>query len=371
MKSAQELLTELVKIPSVSHVDNTPVIELLATWFPNYELKTEEWTREDGVPGKNLIVKIPGKDSASSLVFVCHMDTVPESKEWKTDPFTLTEKEGRLFGLGSCDTKGGTASLIEAVLTLEGKPKVDTYLVFSGDEEVTSAGVGKLRETTTFSNPQFVFIEPTDNKVLISQRGVLQMDIITHGISQHGSYATPEENAKNSATFKMALAMGHLNADAHEITREQDALLGSNTQNFGVLEGGTARNVMADKCALKLDRRLLPTRNGDKEAKRIEEFLKAKDASIEVIKVVAHPSFSTPEDSPLVQAALFAMRKNGRNEGIGGFQAWSEAGLFADLGDVIILGPASISQAHRANEFIEKKDLEDYVKIFQDLILGA
>lgn len=369
MKSVTELLTDLVKVPSASLVDNAPVIQVISDLFKDYETSIQDWRREDGVEGKNLIVKIPGENTEKSLVFVCHMDTVPTSSEWTTDPYTLTEKDGKLYGLGSCDTKGGTAALIHAVLALEAKPKVDTFLVFSGDEEVSSVGALLLKETTTFKNPEFVFIEPTDRKVLISQRTVLQIDVTTHGLSQHGSYATPEENEKNNAIFKMAKVMELLIADALENAKDNDALLGSNTQNFGQIIGGTARNVMADTCMLSVDRRLLPSIDPNEEVQKIRALLKAEDTQTEVKMIIRHPSFVTAQDALLVLSALQAMKEQGINGEVGGFQAWSEAGLFADVGDVIILGPGSISQAHKANEYVDKKELEDYSPIFKSLML--
>ena len=111
------LLSDLVAIDSQSHKGNREIISYLSKLFPHYEQTRESWVREsDGVQGENLLVKIPGKNHEQSLVFVCHMDTVPTSSAWETDPFILEEKEGKLYGLGACDTKGGVAAVIEAAL---------------------------------------------------------------------------------------------------------------------------------------------------------------------------------------------------------------------------------------------------------------
>src|SRR5579862_2874452 len=100
------LLSKLVSIDSRSSKDNIPIIRLLQKYFKNYSQTIQKWIREDGIKGENLIVKIPGKTSLSCIVFVCHMDTVPPSDAWETNPFILEEIEGRLYGLGTCDTKG-------------------------------------------------------------------------------------------------------------------------------------------------------------------------------------------------------------------------------------------------------------------------
>ncbi len=371
MGTAQEILSELVKIPSVSSQDNSPIIEKITSWFQGYETKVQDWERPDGVKGKNLIVKISGEASSSSLVFVCHMDTVPESSKWETDPFSLVEKEGKLFGLGTCDTKGGTASLIEAFLTLNTKPKADTFLVFSGDEEVSCSGVKRLKRDLDFKNPQFIFLEPTEHRVLISQRGLAGLEIEVHGNAQHGSYATPENNADHSAIYKMSKVVNALIEDAEKMAEEKDSYLGSNTQNLGIIHGGTARNVMADVCTLGLDRRLLPAHDPDEEIERLSALVQKMYPDSKIKNTDTLPSFSTDSQKPLVANTLSILKEHFSDADLGSFQAWSEAGLLAKEGDVIIVGPGSIEQAHRANEFVLKKDLEEFVSIFQKLIIGV
>lgn len=370
MDTAQEILSELIKIPSVSSQDNSPIIQKISTYFEKYEQKMQEWKRWDDTPGKNLIVKIPGKDSSSSLVFACHMDTVPSSSKWETDPFSLIEKDEKLYGLGSCDTKGGTAALISAVLNISSQPLYDTFLVFSGDEEVSCSGMHKLKEDLFFNNPKFIFLEPTDHKVLISQRGLAGMEIELHGEAQHGSYATPEKNKEFNAIYKMSKMVQMLIEDAEKLAEEQDLLLGSNTQNLGVIQGGTARNVMADTCTVGFDRRLLPSHNPEKEIERLSEMVKNMYPDAKIGNTDVLPSFSTDKNAPLVSDTLKILYSMFQDAGLGGFQAWSEAGLFSDFKEVIILGPGSIEQAHRANEYVSKQDLEIFVNIFKEIIIG-
>src|SRR5260221_9317009 len=131
-----KLLSDLISIDSQSHKGNKKITTLLKEWFVDYEWSLQDWiTEEDDVKGQNLIVKISGLSSEKSLVFIGHMDTVPIGDLWETDPFILEEQEGKLYGRGASDTKGGVASLIEAVFSLSEKPAYDTYLVFDGDEE--------------------------------------------------------------------------------------------------------------------------------------------------------------------------------------------------------------------------------------------
>lgn len=369
MKSVVDILSDLISVPSVSSLDNTPVINLISDLLPDHDKTVQEWVRKDHVPGKNLIIKIPGVDSSRSLVFVCHMDTVPESSEWETDPHTLSQKDGKLYGLGTCDVKGGVAALIHAVLNLKEKPAQDTYIVFSGDEEVSCTGIKKFKDEMTLQNPSFIFIEPTDKKVMISQRGLAGMTITVNGQAQHASYATPEVNKKSSAIYNMSEVLNVLIQDAEKMSLEKDELLGSNTQNLGVIEGGTARNVIPQSCSVSFDRRLLPTHNPEEEIARLSELVTSLSDAVVVSDTEVLPSFSTKKDTIFPVMILKVLKEQYPQADYGGFQGWSEAGFFADFDNVVILGPGSIVQAHKANEFIDAKELDEYSGIFKRIML--
>lgn len=364
-----QLLSDMVAIDSQSHKGNIAIIDHLSKLLADYSQTIQSWVREaDGVKGKNLIVKIPGKSSEHSLVFICHMDTVPTSSAWETDPFILEEQGGNLYGLGSCDTKGGVASLLEAVFTLADKPAYDTYLVFDGDEEVYSAGAHKYLKKFSLKNPHFIFLEPTDGELHIAQRALLKFDVTTHGVSTHASLGTPEKNKKDNAINKMAEVLKHLIQDASEIAKGKHAYLASSTQNLGILSGGTARNVFADKAFLTVDRRLLPEREPIREFNRVKKMLvtAVPGTTVEVNNI--EPGFAMPNDNPFVSQLVTLYQSVDPQARLGAFDAWSEAGLFADKGDVVILGPGSIKQAHVANEYVSVQELFAFVHIFQKIL---
>lgn len=364
-----QLLSDMVAIDSQSHKGNIAIIDHLSHLLADYSQTMQSWVREaDGVKGKNLIVKIPGKSSEHSLVFICHMDTVPTSIAWETDPFILEEQGGNLYGLGSCDTKGGVASLLEAVFTLADKPAYDTYLVFDGDEEVYSAGAHKYLKKFSLKNPHFIFLEPTDGELHIAQRALLKFDVTTHGVSTHASLGTPEKNKKDNAINKMAEVLKHLIQDASEIAKGKHAYLASSTQNLGILSGGTARNVFADKAFLTVDRRLLPEREPIREFNRVKKMLVAAvpGTTVEVNNI--EPGFAMPNDNPFVSQLVTLYQSVAPQARLGAFDAWSEAGLFADKGDVVILGPGSIKQAHVANEYVNAQELFAFVHVFQKIL---
>lgn len=364
-----QLLSDLVAIDSQSHKGNITIIDFLSKLLAGYSQTTQSWVREaDGVKGKNLIVKIPGKSGEHSLIFVCHMDTVPTSNAWETDPFILEENGGNLHGLGACDTKGGVAALLEAVFTLTDMPAYDMYLVFDGDEEVMSTGASKYIKRFSLKNPHFIFLEPTDGELHIAQRALLKFDVTTYGVATHASLGTPEKNRKNNAINKMSEVLDLLIQDASEIAKEKHAYLASSTQNLGLLSGGTARNVFADTASITVDRRLLPERDPMREFHRVKKLLVAAipDTTVEINNV--EPGFSMPNDNAFVSQLIAIYQSVMPQARLGAFDAWSEAGLFADKGDVVIVGPGSIKQAHVANEYVSAQELFSFVHIFQKIL---
>lgn len=371
-KGVISLLADLVSVDSRSSNNNKPIIDMVSRWFGNYEQYRQDWVREDGVKGQNLIVKIAGKSSEKCTVFVCHMDTVPPSDAWETDPFILEEAEGKLYGLGVCDTKGGIAAAIEAVLTLSDQPEHDIYFVFDGDEESFATGARKFKKICKFKNPRFIFIEPTENTVMIAQRSVLSATIRTHGVAQHASLGTPEKNDKENAIYKMNKVLNVLIDDAKDLSKETDSILGSNSQNIGTISGGSAGNVIADFCEISVDRRLLPSRSLESEVKRLKSMLSLIDKRIEILSIDTAPGFQTNRNSDFVQEVKEKMKKVYPKAEFEPFVAWSEAGLFQDLGDVVILGPGSlVGEAHKANEYIQTTDLFNFVHIYQDIMRTA
>lgn len=368
--SVIKLLADLVAIDSQSHKGNQEIINYLADLFKDYEQIRQKWVREqDGVKGENLSVKVPGKSNEHSLIFVCHMDTVPTSSAWETDPFILEESGGNLYGLGSCDTKGGVAAAIEAALTLSDMPAYDTYLIFDGDEEVFSIGAHKLLKNFSIKNPHFIFIEPTDKELHIAQRALLKFDVTTHGVSAHASLGTPAKNSKDNAIHKMGSVLQFLIADATEIAQEKHPFLASSTQNLGLLSGGTARNMFADRAMLTVDRRLLPERDPKKEFQRLKKLITDTVPGTTVTLDDIEPGFAMANDNAFVEQVLYSYVAVSPSARLGAFQAWSEAGLFADKGDVVVLGPGSlIGQAHRANEYVSAQELFQFVKIYQKIM---
>lgn len=362
-------LEKLVALDSHIGIDNTPVIQQISEWLNKYDIIVQNWKRKDSITGQNIVVKIQGKSTMKSLIFVGHVDTVPANNDWNTNPFQLIQDKDQLYGLGTCDIKGGVAALIEAVLTLPTKPAYNTYLVFDGDEEGPSTGAKKFLETMDLVNPHFIFLEPSNKKVLVGQRSLLKFDVTTKGKAGHSSQATPKRSSEDNAISKMQHILSTLSKDAQELAKEEHDFLGTHTQNFGAISGGVARNVFADRCTVVMERRLLPNRDPKEEFARLVTLLKSTDPTCEITLDEIEPGFSTQSDTSFVLSVLDSLKSKYINASVGSFDAWSEAGLFAKKGEVLILGSGDLAgHAHKANESVEKAELEAYVEIFQQIL---
>lgn len=362
-------LTQLVAISSHSSIDNTPIIQLLASWFATYQTEIQEWVRHDGIKGKNLVVTIPGKSDEKTLVWVGHVDTVPSSPAWTTNPLEVVEKNGKLYGLGAADTKGGIATLVDAVLTLKEKPVYNTVLVFDGDEEMDSTGAICYRKTLYLPNPLFICLEPTYRQLHIGQRSLLKCTLVAKGQAIHAGQATPKKSETNNAINKMTRVLLALEKDEEELAKESDDLLGTNTQNFGTITGGTARNVFASECRVVFERRFITSRNPKKEFERLQKLVSETEPDVELVLDQTEPGFATNSDNQLVVSVLRSLKKTFPESKTAAFPAWSEAGILAESGPAVIIGPGNIAeQAHRADEYVEKAELMSYVTIFQDIL---
>lgn len=365
------IFSKLVSLDSQSSKNNFEIIDFITTLFKNFETQTQEYINKDGIKGRNLIVKIEGYDNSKSLVFIGHTDTVPFDKNWDTNPLELVQKNGFFYGRGVCDTKGAIASLISVVLRLEEKPKYDTYLVFDGDEEVFFTGAKKFKENLNINNPHFIALEPTDNLLCIGARGILEFEVKTFGKAMHASLGTPEINSKNSAVYKMSKIMNFLIDDGNNEGLEKDLIMGSNSQNLGIINGGIARNIIPDGCSLVVDRRIIPNKDLENEFLRLKKIILEINPTTSVIKLHMENGFHTNEDSEFVTNLLSLLENNDKNFKIGSFTAMSEIAIFKELGDCVILGPGSIKQAHQVNEFISEKELLGFIDIFKNIILNV
>lgn len=375
MSPVIETLAELVRINSVNPEWGGPGEREVAAFVTAFLGRSGiEFEISEVLPGRsNVIARLPGEDSSRAVVLEAHMDTVAAAG-MTVEPFGPRVEGGRLFGRGACDTKAGLAAMLHALAWFkaeERKPAVDVLLAAVVDEEHAFRGVtafieslkGKALPTAA------VVAEPTGLRVVSANKGVLRWRIIAHGKAAHSS--TPHLGA--SAISVMAEVVQVIDGDqpagAHP-------LVGSPTCSIGVIEGGTQVNFVPDRCAITLDRRLIP-------GERAADVLGQYDRLLDSVRV-RHPqirieleapfltdeAMETPADADVVKTAARVLDEMELvSEPIGvpfgcDCTKLSRAGIPA-----IIFGPGSIDQAHTADEFVEIRQVETAFDFYRRLLL--
>lgn len=368
------LLEDLVRINSVnSFYPDGPGEEELAKYIEAYWGQLGiECRRQNVLPGRdNIIAYLPGQDSSKRLLLEAHMDTV------STDGMSIaawepTQRDGKLYGRGSCDTKAGLACMMAAMAQLHSNrtpPMVDVIMAAVVDEEHSCLGVKKLCED--LKADAAIVAEPTEMKTVIASKGVLRWQIHAIGRSAHSSKAHLGINAiEHMAELILILRRFH-----NTLTSRTHPLLGAATANIGLISGGVQVNFVPDRCSIQIDRRLLP---GELVADVLSEYQALLGEAMARIPgseflmdppLLIDPSFQTPGESRIAQTSAQTLKRLGYCDAMLGVPFGSDASKIRLLGiDTIIFGPGSIDQAHSAVEYVETEQVRHACEYYQLLM---
>jgi len=258
----REKLNQLVATPSVScavpdwDMPNMAVIELLASWFDDLGFKTEIMPLAQ--PGKaNLIATLGEGDGG--LVLAGHSDTVPYDKNaWQSDPFKLTERDGKLFGLGATDMKGFFPVILEAVRPFLNKPLKEPLIILAtADEESSMNGARALVSRGSPRARYAVIGEPTELTPIRMHKGIMMEAIRVKGHSGHSSNPALGRNALDAMNGVMTQLIS-LRQDLQARYRNPGFAVDVPTLNLGCIHGGDGANRICAECELHFDLRVLP-----------------------------------------------------------------------------------------------------------------
>ncbi len=373
------LLSELVVCPSVNPSDRKdlqppygegPLAELLAVRLRAWGA---EVTLREVVPGRpNVIARFEGADPSRSLMLEAHSDTV-QGSDMTIPPFEPAVRAGRLYGRGSCDTKGPMAAMllgIRRVLDEDGRMPVTVYFVSTCDEEQGARGARALI-SKDFRPDLAVVGEPTDLAICHAHKGTLRWSIRTHGVAVHSS--APQRGV--NAIYHMARVIELIEREvAPGLRGKRHPLLGEATISVGVIRGGTQSNVVPAECTIEIDRRMLPGESREEVTEAMRVRLEALKASIPIfsydIEALQYyePMEVSTDSIPCRLMAEACTRVLGAAQFV--TAPWSaNAGVFAALGvPCVLFGPGSIKQAHTKDEFIELGEVEKAVDVYAELI---
>jgi acetylornithine deacetylase len=360
----KEILADLVRIDSVSSRSNAAIIEYLERRCQALGLITRRLPyTELGIEKINLVA-LTHDAKEVELALVGHTDTVPYDPNW-SEATNLTERDGKLFGRGSCDTKGFIAAALTALESV--KPQKPLALIFTADEEIGLRGAKQLAENKPLRVRYSIVGEPTSLKPIRAGKGYSLAEVIVKGREAHSAY--PALGA--SAVFRAARLINRLESIATQLRDDQHPAFDPpyTTLNVGVIHGGSAKNVLAGECRFTLEWRPIPTQPSDHLLNlftaAIEEERKSDPGfECEVDASRQDTGFETAPDSPLVK---LLERASGKESGTVAFG--TEAAQMMRLGsESVVIGPGDIREAHRTGEFVPVDELERCAEILRQSI---
>jgi len=301
-----------------------------------------------------------------------------DGQNWASDPFKVEERDGRLYGRGTCDMKSFLAVALAMVPEFKGHDlKVPIHLAFSCDEEVGCKGVRPLiaHMKEHLPRPRAVIVgEPTSMQVVNAHKGALTFATEVLGHEAHSSLTHKGVNAILVAGELLC----EINRIAEDLRRRGDPSHRFDppytTVHVGLIEGGTAKNIIPRRCSFMWETRTLPTDDPAEVSARFSDFSAALepgmkavagDAAILTEETNIVPGLHPDEGSPAEHLALHLAEANGTHA----VSYCTEAGLFQEIGiPSIICGPGSIEQAHKPDEFIAISEMEKCETFMKKLI---
>jgi acetylornithine deacetylase len=382
MQKAFDILERLIAFPSVSSQSNLTLIQWIRDYLAELGVTAHLVQAPDGQPKANLWASI-GPDAPGGLVLSGHTDVVPvEGQPWSSDPFTLTRRDGRLYGRGTSDMKTFIALCLALVPEMRVRPlKVPIHFAFSYDEEVGCLGAPHLIAELgkRFPKPALAIIgEPTELQIGTRHKGCYSVETEVTGRDAHSS----QTNRGANAIVAAAAIVAALDRIAEAL--KQSGFLDANfeppypTINVGRIDGGTAVNIIARHCAIHWDFRATPGADPSLILPRLERFVassvlpRLRRVAPEA-QVVTHPRAHVPPlaDEPGGAAETLVKFLTGANQTIGLAFA-TEAGQFQHAGlSAIVCGPGNILQAHQPDEFIELSQIAAGEAFLRKLIAWA
>lgn len=373
---AVEILERLVGFDTTSHLSNLALVEWVEGYLAEHGVASHRIASDDGAKA-NLLATV-GPAVEGGVVLSGHTDVVPvDGQPWTTDPFVLTERDSRLYGRGSSDMKSFIALALAAVPELKAAPLTrPAHLAFSYDEEIGCLGAPRLIEALAgLPKPAAVIVgEPTSMEAVVGHKGIASFRVTVTGHEAHSSLTHLGVSA-NMAAVKLMAALSDLAEQLAGSNPWSPYLPKGASLTIGLINGGTAVNILARQCTFSFDVRCPPgmdpmTRLADFFAllERTDAELKARSpgagVTIEVLGNV--PAFAAGTDG---EAERLVRRLTGDN-GPGQVVSYAaEAGQFRNAGfSVVLCGPGSIDQAHQPDEYIELAQIERGAAFMERLV---
>ncbi|MCS6977997.1 MAG: M20 family metallopeptidase [Gemmatales bacterium] len=373
MTEAVRLLSDLVRIPSINPMGRPySGPEYLETRLTAY---LEQFFRELGVryerqpvaPKRdNILAYYDAPGAVETLMFEAHQDTVP-AENMTIDPFGAVIENGRLYGRGACDIKGGLAAMLAAFARLvREKPRHGQSVIMACavDEEFTFRGITEI--VLSGLRPDFAVVaEPTGLDIVNAHKGVVRWNLRTSGRACHSSQP---ENGVN-AIYRMARLLRGIEEYAEWLSQHRvDPSLGPATLSVGRIEGGTSVNVVPDWCRIEIDRRVVGGEDATRAPEELAAFLRGLpdvDFDFETEPPwMCKQALEPKENEELVRRlARVVDRVRGRHV-VRAVPYGTDASTLAEAGiPTVVFGPGDIANAHTKDEWVSVEEVEQAAEI--------
>ena len=369
---AVEILEDLIAIQSVNPFYGGEGEKNLSDYLEQRCRQTIfHITRQPVFPGRdNLIIELRVGKPESTLLFEAHMDTA--SIGTMVDPLVPIYRDGRLYGRGSCDTKGTLAGMLYAMERAAAKPEQlsnDLVLCAAVDEEHMFRGILAFLDLD-MPVAGAVVGEPTELNIVIAHKGIARFAVQTHGKAAHSS--VPHEG--NSAIYQMVEVLRFIRDEIEPgLTAMNHPLCGAPSIVAGTIRGGTQINIVPESCEIEIDRRVIPGEDArqvlDDFENRLRKAMENRGVNASVHELLLDSPLDTSPDAAIVRCAGQAASRLGLNGNAIGVPYGSDASKLQKLKGVptIVYGPGSIAQAHSKEEYVPIVEVEQAAEFYLEL----
>ena len=367
------LLQSLIEIASVNpqldpdSAGETDIAEFCSEWLAAHGFTVE---RLESVPGRPSIVGIlSGTGGGRSLMLNGHLDTVGVAT-YGDDPFAARVEDGKVFGRGTFDMKGGIAAILIAAERAAAEPMAgDLIVALVADEEFGSLGTAEV--LSRHRADAAIVAEPSGLELTLAHRGFAWFEVELSGLAAHGSMPEQGVDAIAGASALLGL-VGELRSGLEGMPRHP--LLGHGTVRVATISGGVDAATVAPSCTLTLERRTLPGETIDEvEAELRELVAEAADSvpglTATLTRLVGRGAFEAERASPIVTTVSSAFeRVTGAAPGVRGEPFWTDAGLYAEAGIPCLVFGVDGGGAHADEEWVTIASLETLTDVLERTI---
>lgn len=381
VSEARRILDALVAFPTVSRDSNLPLVDWVEAYLNAHGVTAHRVWNEERTKA-NLWCSV-GPEVAGGVILSGHTDVVPvEGQTWKTDPWTVTEKDGRLYGRGTCDMKGFVALALAAVpLALKAGVRRPLQIALSIDEEIGCVGCVPMVAEMAAQAPRAAAVivgEPSRMRAVTGHKGGIGFRTEVKGFPVHSSIMHTGVNAIMEAARLIDWANAQNAANRAAVPGPLAAAFDPpwTTVHVGQIAGGTAHNITAEHCTFGLDFRVVPGEAAEDWARAWQAKVAEVEAAMKAVRPEAGITLTRIFDvPPLVPEAGGAAEALARaitgDNGTHVVSYGTEAGHFQAAGySTVVCGPGDIAEAHQADEYIELSEFHAGWRFMEKLVAG-